>query len=993
MKNPDTTIPIAQPPISSSTDAQPQETLLQRGMFDPPVTPGTLGHLDRFEIIRLLGEGGMGQVYLAREPRTDTRVAVKILRPQMADDPQSVHRFLTEARHMYRLSHPRILRVLEVSDRPAGPYYVMPYVEGGSLLGQYRPDKPMPTERILAIASQVAEALAHAHAHGLIHRDLKPGNVLLEKDGNAYLTDFGLVRTVFNDSMVDASSSHLEGTAPYMSPAVARGEAEDTRCDIYAFGALLYELLAGQPPYTGRTPQIILDQVLKGPPTPLREVNPKASPALVKIAEGCLARELRDRYASMADVVCDLDRVAKGQAPFGPHRQQARLPRLAALLAGTLAVAALAMVAVHHFSAASSVTAQTTGVPSPASGVLAQTDASAANASLSGDEPVIAEDDADKELLPDTRALSPTTMLQGPFACMVTNGVITVAKYTGPGGVVIIPGTLNGLPVTSIGNYAFHRCANLVSVTIPASVTSIGGTSFEACSGLTSIIVDAANPVYCSSADGIVFSKDKTTLICYPAGKSGNYVIPNSVTNIGWGAFLRCGGLTSVTIPRSVTGIGGWAFFCTGLTSVTLPDSVTSIEDSVFRNCYMLETVTIPNSVTNIGVCAFRSSRLTHLTLPDSVASVGSYAFGVSGLTTLTIPANVTTVNDWTFCRLPSLTALYFKGNAPSKVGGRAFESSPNVTVYYLPGTKGWGRTFGGRPTAVWDGNYGLPVAKTLPGTLTAYDLAAPENLRYQKLSVTRVSSGEMLNNKTYRYKPDGKAHSMLLELQPADLSKAVDVRFEINKDEAYGPIKITLRDYGELISDSIDITKYMQENRDGYQAVRIPATAFKTRGWDMQSVKLLFIGDQTLRDTGGPGFSIRAIEAGLAKASQNKIVEGEGWQGFRVGATREELVKALGDPDPDSKGQWLKWKKLSVHCILDDKRGAFELRFDDGFKGETAAGIEIGSALKETLAAYGEPATAEDKGRTKKLSWSSKGILIWFNEDKVSQIVVFSKK
>jgi uncharacterized protein YecT (DUF1311 family) len=126
----------------------------------------------------------------------------------------------------------------------------------------------------------------------------------------------------------------------------------------------------------------------------------------------------------------------------------------------------------------------------------------------------------------------------------------------------------------------------------------------------------------------------------------------------------------------------------------------------------------------------------------------------------------------------------------------------------------------------------------------------------------------------------------------------------------------------------------------------------------------------------------------------QNKIVEGEGWRGFRVGATREELIKDLGKPDNDPKDRWLQWKKkYSIHCLLDDTRGAFELRFDQGFKDETTQGIGIGSSLKKALAAYGEPTTQEDRGGAKKLIWSSKGILIWFGGDKASQIVVFKKK
>lgn len=130
------------------------------------------------------------------------------------------------------------------------------------------------------------------------------------------------------------------------------------------------------------------------------------------------------------------------------------------------------------------------------------------------------------------------------------------------------------------------------------------------------------------------------------------------------------------------------------------------------------------------------------------------------------------------------------------------------------------------------------------------------------------------------------------------------------------------------------------------------------------------------------------------AQTGQNKIVEGEGWRGFRIGATREELIKELGQPDSNSNERWLQWKKQrSIHCLMDDERGAFELRFDQCFKGETLAGIEIGSPLRKALTVYGEPTSQESRGSAKKLIWASKGILIWFGEDKVTQIVVVPKK
>ena len=230
-------------PISSGS----AEELLRSRMVEPPISPGTVAKLDRFEIIRVLGEGGMGQVLLAHEPVTDAKVAIKIIKPRSAQDATARHRFLTEARHMYAMSHPNILKVMEVSDREEGPYFVMPFVPGGSLAERIKPGESMVPEQIVIIIRQVAAALDYAHGRGIIHRDLKPANVLVDTEDHAFLTDFGLLRTVFNDSIVDVQGSQLEGTVAYMSPAVADGKAEDTRCDIYAFGAMLYEMLTGQP--------------------------------------------------------------------------------------------------------------------------------------------------------------------------------------------------------------------------------------------------------------------------------------------------------------------------------------------------------------------------------------------------------------------------------------------------------------------------------------------------------------------------------------------------------------------------------------------------------------------------------------------------------------------------------------------------------------------------------------------------------------------------
>ncbi len=312
------------------------------------------------------------------------------------------------------------------------------------------------------------------------------------------------------------------------------------------------------------------------------------------------------------------------------------------------------------------------------------------------------------------------------FTYTTNNGTITITGYTGPGGDVRIPGTTNGLPVTSIGLWAFAYCSSVTNVTIPSSVTSIGARAFYACSSLATLTVDAHNPVY-SSAAGVLFKNSQTTLVQYPMAKLGGYTIPSSVTSIGDNAFSACGYLTNVTIGSNVTSIGSYAFYACGnlasvtlregvtgigrgafhscgLTSITIPGSATSIGDIAFEGCIGLTNVAIPNSVTNIGYYAFcYCTSLPHITIPDSVASIGVHAFdSCCSLTNVTLGTNVTTISDNAFANCTSLAGVYFQGSAPAGVGTGAFLAADKATVYYSPGAAGWGPTLGGRPTALW---------------------------------------------------------------------------------------------------------------------------------------------------------------------------------------------------------------------------------------------------------------------------------------------------
>jgi serine/threonine-protein kinase len=262
------------PPVSSF--AGPVAELIALRMLLPPSRPGLIACLDEYEIVRLLGTGGMGLVFLGRRAGSGGEVAIKMVRSEYVSNQEVVHRFLKEAGHLKRLRHSNIVPVEAVCDRPAGPYFVMPFFEKGSLANLIKPGVPLEYGALVDIATQVAAGLSFAHRSGIIHRDLKPANVLLAASSRACLADFGLARTLFNDTLVDVENRSHEGTAPYMSPAVAAGDAEDTRCDIYSFGAVLYEMLTGRPPYEGRGAREILNRIIAGPPRPVRELNPMA---------------------------------------------------------------------------------------------------------------------------------------------------------------------------------------------------------------------------------------------------------------------------------------------------------------------------------------------------------------------------------------------------------------------------------------------------------------------------------------------------------------------------------------------------------------------------------------------------------------------------------------------------------------------------------------------------------------------------------------------
>jgi eukaryotic-like serine/threonine-protein kinase len=322
--------------------------------------PGT--RLGAYEIQALAGSGGMGEVYRARDTRLDRIVAIKVLQGHLAVSPETRQRFDREARIVSSLNHPNICTLYDVGHQDGMDYLVMEYLEGESLADRLaRGALPLP--ELLQIAVQVADALDRAHRQGLVHRDLKPGNVVLTKSG-AKLLDFGLARvTGLGSAPSDLSSPTMSrpltaegtivGTFQYMSPEQLEGAEADSRSDIFSFGAMLYEMSSGRRPFEGKSQASLIAAILRETPQPISSIRSVIPPALERVVMRCLEKSPDDRYQTARDVLLDLRWVAEAGSRAGIPATVSARRKSRERLAWTVAGAAVAvMLGVAGFTAA-----------------------------------------------------------------------------------------------------------------------------------------------------------------------------------------------------------------------------------------------------------------------------------------------------------------------------------------------------------------------------------------------------------------------------------------------------------------------------------------------------------------------------------------------------------------------------------------------------------------------------------------------------------------
>ena len=266
--------------------------------------PGDL--LDHYRIESLVARSGMASIFRATDTVNNRQVAIKIPHPEMEADPQLFERFKREQEIGEKLDHPGVMKVL-ADPAKSKVYMVMEWVEGDLLRKMLGKNKKFSQERAALLTARICQALDYIHAHGVVHRDMKPENIMVDSEDRIKLIDFGIAANEGSRRLTFAKLSNVMGTPDYISPEQVKGKRGDGRSDIYAAGVMLYEMLTGQVPFTGNNSFVIMNDRLVNSPMPPREIDPSISPALQEIIYRALERDPKNRYATAREFAWDLE--------------------------------------------------------------------------------------------------------------------------------------------------------------------------------------------------------------------------------------------------------------------------------------------------------------------------------------------------------------------------------------------------------------------------------------------------------------------------------------------------------------------------------------------------------------------------------------------------------------------------------------------------------------------------------------------------------------
>jgi serine/threonine-protein kinase len=429
---------------------------------------------NRYAMGEMIGTGGMADVYIGEDQRLSRKVAVKVLRSDLARDPSFLARFRKEALAAAGLNHPGIVAVYDSGEEGQNSYIVMELVNGHTLREVLKDPTTLTVERSLEIIEGVLTALSYSHENGIIHRDIKPGNIMLTDSGDVKVMDFGIARAMDDIGATMTSTWNVVGTAQYLSPEQATGEACDLRSDIYSVGCLLYELVTGRPPFTGDTPVAIAYQHVSSDFQIPSAVNPALDENIDKIITVALAKNPGDRYQSAEMMLSDIRRAMKGQNVTTKIRRI--VPRRNFLVMGSAATVFLLLIgfAVNSFN--STAPAPSLQIPN----VIGLTQSAA--------EELLADYTINIQRAPDSRIPKDRVASQLPLAATraPTGSSITLTISDGPGDTTI-PTTIIGLSLEEARN-ELSAAGLLITQIIPVDSNSRTGVVLKITPDAGSII-------------------------------------------------------------------------------------------------------------------------------------------------------------------------------------------------------------------------------------------------------------------------------------------------------------------------------------------------------------------------------------------------------------------------------------------------------------------------------------------------------------------------
>ena len=683
--------------------------------------------LGRYALLEKLGSGAMGMVFKCRDQVSGVDYALKMVPPELVRDTDAMEDVRENFKLVHGLKHPNIASVDFLDRDEYGAYFlIMEYAKGESLAQwikrKWKSGCPELNE-VVNIVKQIASALDYAHSQHILHRDVKPANVMIDKDGKVKVLDFGLASKVRSSmTAMSINPANTSGTPNYLSPEQFKGRYPMPVSDQYSLGVLTYQMLSGHLPFESDDYNVLRSAVLNEKPESLNNYPDYVQEALARGMSkepkarftncSAFAEALSGNIAIAGNVTGNnsaLDDITKHETDritSSKENTKGLWPKKGLVIVSAIIIVFIIILYSYSQMGQGETKGRGTTTRIGLSKRLEDDMARGFQFSIDGKELLRAPIDIQGHYtIPDginkinenafSNCSSLTNVTIPESVSMIGRSAFSLCKSLGS---IVIPHN-----VTTIQEFTFSDCTSLSSITIPNSVTEIGEGAFSNCSSLSSITIpnsvteigeDAFH--YCSSLNSITIPKGVTKIHCgtfYNCTSLRSVTIPDSVTTIEGdypsfihGAFEKCEALVSVSIPNSVTEIGDDTFSgCTSLKSVSIPNSVKTIAPSAFLNCSALESITIPNSVTVIAWGTFSGcTSLKSVSIPNSVTEIGDRAFDdCTSLNSVVIPSSVTKIGEAVFCGCSSLRSVTIQKGV-TIIGENAFSKCSaleNITI------------------------------------------------------------------------------------------------------------------------------------------------------------------------------------------------------------------------------------------------------------------------------------------------------------------------